>query len=193
MDDIMLCQQALLKAGLEPISALTDDSVEATACQHLLSEKKAYCLSLHPWRFAIAFRQLSRSTIDTPPESLFDAAYTLPGCHRIIAVRVNDYPIEFDRHGNLLLCDATEDDLVVAELLLDIGPEQWPGYFTSYVVLEMASEFAVSLAEDLDKSSFLARRANMALTAAKTADSQGRTAGRIGLGGFRNFVAGGMR
>lgn len=193
MDQVTAVNAALVKAGCSRITTIDEDSTEAEVARAVYDERAGFVLSLHPWRFAVRQRQLSRSTTGTPPESRYDAAYLLPPCQRIIAVRINDCLVEFDRLGPTLLCDAQVTDLVVAELVEDLPVDHWPGYAAAVLIDELASIFALAIAEDENKAALMQRMAARSLTNAKTADSQGRTASKLPVSRFRRYVAGGTR
>lgn len=193
MDDISLVNAALVKAGCSPITTFTEDSAEADVARANFDRLRRYVLSLHPWRFATRLVPLSRATLETPPISVFDATYILPDCARINGVRVDSCPIYFDRYENLILCDALETDAVIAELVMLPAVDFWPDYASAVLVEELIQVFALGIAEDSEKAAVAARKAQLCLTNAKTADSQGRTNAKMPVGRFRSFVAGGQR
>lgn len=193
MDDITLVNAALAKAGCQRITTLTEASAEAEVANANFDERRRFVLSLHPWRFATRQVTLSRLTVETPPDSRYDAAYQLPEAERILGVYVNDCAIEFDRLGRNILCNALETDLVTAEIVGVPPVDHWPGYAVAILIEELAGIFAMAIQEDASKAQLMAQLASRSLTNAKTADSQGRTAAKMPVGRFRRFVAGGTR
>ncbi len=194
MDKVGLANQALVSHGANEIEALDEDSTEAIVAVRIVDPTIRFCFSLHPWRFATTSVQLTRDTLATlANESPYEAVYTIPaGVQRLIAVRVDDTPIEFDRYDGKILCDAGETELVVADIVREVDPDFWPAYFESLVVAQLALRMCKPLT-GVDPSSADARAAGLSLTAAKTADSQGRTQRKMPVGRLSAMVAGARR
>lgn len=187
MDAIELCNQALVNGlGADKIEALTEDSTEAISASTAYEPALRYCFSAHPWRFATRTVQLTR--LPDAPEDPFEAAYSLPPqLARVIAVRVNDANIEFDRTTDGIVCDAAVTDLVTLEGVFILDPDFWPGYFEAFVVAHLVTMLAKPIT-GLDPTQAVLRAEGMALTNAKTADSQGRTQSRMPLGRLSALV-----
>lgn len=186
-DEIALCAEALVMLGANPISSLVGDEAEQVVARSLFDTTLGYCVSSHPWRWATRSVDLARN--DAVPEGPYEASYDLPvGTQRIISVRVGEYSLEFDRYERTIQCDATADEQVTADLVIVPAVTFWPGYFRAYMVAQLASAFAVPITDDVEKGRMYMSAASRAFTAAKTADSQGRTQRRLPLGGLARIV-----
>lgn len=175
--------------GATPIDSLEGDETEQIVARTLFDTTLSYCVSSHPWRWATRSYELARNV--AVPEGPYDASYDLPvGVQRVISVRVGDFILEFDRYERTVQCNATVDELVIADLVVIPSVTYWPGYFRSYFVAQLAAAFAVPITEDVEKGRMYMSVASRAFTAAKTADSQGRTARRMPLGGLASLVGG---
>ena len=73
---VEICNRALQKLGAERITSLTEDSVNARACNVAYEPVKLSELRAHPWNFAIKRAQLPASA--TPPEFGRPNSFPLP-------------------------------------------------------------------------------------------------------------------
>jgi len=73
---VEICNRALQKLGAERITSITEDSVNARACNVAFEPVKLSELRAHPWSFAIKRAVLAASA--TPPEFGRPRSYPLP-------------------------------------------------------------------------------------------------------------------
>lgn len=185
-----ICSRALVLVGASPITSFAGDTTEEIVAETLYQSTLEAMLASHRWRFASQLVQLNRET-DAPAQR-WDASYALPpGTTVIYAVLVEDRPIEFDRYGEKIYCNAAETEEVYGEL--GIVPEEtlFPPYFVAALELKLAAMFAIPIAEDSAKADYYERRAMAQLAQARAIESQGRTARKMrGVGSLRSYHGG---
>lgn len=173
-----LCSQALVMIGAQPIASFDDGSTEALVAQTLYESTVADELSRYRWRFATTQEQISRLT--DAPLTGWTAAYQLPPlCLAVETVRVNGMPIDFDRFGPYIYCNAAEQDEVFLEGVFRVDEPYWPPYFQTLVTLALAAHFAMSLAGKEGMSDLIDKRAMRQAMIARNADAQARTTPKI--------------
>lgn len=178
LTDVEVCSSALAMIGANAISSLTDGTTEADICSAIYESTVQNEMSMHRWRFVMGEEQLSRLT--AKPDGKWDAAYQLPAdCLIVSTVMVGDRPIQFDRFGDHIHCNASSTDVVILQGAFRVDEEKWPPYFRTLIELRMASQLAQSLAERTDLSNLLDQRASRQAAIARNQDSQGRTAVRF--------------
>ena len=75
MNEVTICNFALVKLGVHPISSLTDTTKEAGACNRFYENVRDAVLSEHPWGFASKRDTLA---LLTETYSGYDYAYAYP-------------------------------------------------------------------------------------------------------------------
>lgn len=191
---VQLCSRALVMVGANPITALdgTDTSTEATVAAQIYESAVRDLLSRYRWRFA-SKQEIVVATVGSGV-ARWEATFDIPAdCLVIHALTDEGTKIEFDRYGDKIGANAAAD----ASLVLDYGyraaESEWPAYFDAYVELHLAAIFAFSIANQLDLSDYLEKKAARAFTFAKTQDTQGRTAKKLDTSRFlqtRGFATG---
>lgn len=171
---VQICSEASIMIGGQPITSFADATTEAATADALYEASVQDLLTRHPWRFATKQAALARN--GTAPEARWDAAYDLPEeMLLILTVTVGGSPIEFDRYGSQILCNAGAADEVVLDYLYRAAEAVWPPYFDAAVRFEMASLLALSLANREGVADAMQGRAIKQLSYARNADSQART------------------
>jgi hypothetical protein len=178
--DIDICARALILIGASPITSFEDGTTEATVAANLYEDTVRDMLTRYRWRFATGQIQLSRLT--EAPTSRWDAAYQAPADMLMLhAVTVNDNPIAYDRYQDMIYCNATVEDVVVADYMFRADEEFWsPGFITA-VEYQLASIFAYSVAAQTDLSDLMEKRALRQMTIARNVDSQSQTTRRLNV------------
>lgn len=185
-----ICSQAAIMVGAEPFTTFEDGTTESILAAAIYEDQRNWLLGAHRWRFASRLLQLSRDTI--APVGRWGASYQIPAdCLVVTAVLVNDRNIPFDRYEQKILCDAQATDSVILDYIRVPAVDSWPPYFVNALVCLLASVMAISLAEDASKAQLFEARFQRLFGQARNLDSQGRTAGKIGMGSFGRFVIGG--
>lgn len=184
-----ICSRASVMVGGNQIAGFNKLSQEEIVAEELYDAIVDDIVSSYRWRCMSGQFQLSREAAE--PLSRYSAAYQLPPNTQLInAVMVDDRLIEFDRYREKLLCDATKDETVIADVTYRADESFWPGYFETIVRLKLAAAFAVPIAEDADKAAFYEGQFVRRSAAARTNDAQGRTARKLPVGSLRRYHGG---
>ena len=192
--DIQLCSRALVMIGANPITALdgSDTSTEATVAIQIYETAVKDLLSRSRWRFAAKQALLSPTT--GTALTRWDATFDLPaGVLVIHALTLGGKRVEFDRYGDQIGAACLTTDAPVIDYGYRVAESLWPSYFDSYVELHLAAIFAYSVANQLDLSDFLEKKASRAFAFAKNQDGQGRTTKKLETSRFlqvRGFSTG---
>ena len=180
-----ICSRALVLVSANTITSFNDNNTESKVANQLYESTLKNLLTRCRWRFATKQQQLSRDT--TAPTARYDAKYPLPADALVInTVTISEYVITYDRYENELYCDATSTDIVVADYTFRPNEADFPPYFTSALVFELASLFAGAIARNDSLSQLYQSRAVVAMAQAKSQDSQAQTTRRVEVDRFRN-------
>lgn len=175
---LQICNEASIMIGGQPIVAFDGSTTEAAIADALYEGVVQDFLTRHPWRFATKQAVLVRDA--TAPEARYSAAYVLPEDLLLVqTITVNSSPIDFDRHGDTIVCDAGEADEVVLDYIYRAGEGIWPPYFDAAVRFEMAAQLALSIANREGVADSLGTRAVKQLAQARSSDSQARTTQKL--------------
>ena len=180
-----ICSRALVLVSANTITSFNDNNTESKVANQIYESTLKNLLTRCRWRFATKQQQLSRDT--TPPTARYDAKYPLPADALVInTVTISDNVITYDRYENEIYCDATSTDIVVADYTFRPNEADFPPYFTSALVFELASLFAGAIARNDSLSQLYQSRAVVAMAQAKSQDSQAQTTRRVEVDRFRN-------
>ncbi len=191
---VQLCSRALVMIGANPITALdgTDTSTEATVAIQIYETAVLDLLSRCRWRFAAKQALLSPTT--GTALARWDATFDLPAEVLVIhSLTLGGKRVEFDRYGDQIGAACLTTDAPVIDYGYRVTESVWPSYFDSYVELHLAAIFAYAIANQLDLSDFLEKKAARAFAFAKNQDGQGRTTKKLETSRFlqvRGFSTG---
>ena len=175
---IDVCNRALVLIGASPMTSFEDGTNEALVAVNLYEDTCRATLVNTRWRFAIDQRALNRLTSE--PTGRWDAAYLIPAESLFVhAVTVNDAPIQYDIFGNMVYCDATTNDTVIADYNFRPTEAKFPSYFVQALVYELAGQFALGIARDDALSSMMFNNARFYMQRARTMDSQQQTTRKL--------------
>lgn len=176
-----IASASLILCGAPPITTFdVNGSTEQKICAYLWQSCIDHYLSLHSWRFATQTTQMSR--VATPPSTKWQAAYIQPtGMKAMQAIRLNQSgtDIKYDRFENLILCDATETDVVYCVHTYEPPIAWWPGYFVHLIEIGFAIKLCFPLSAKLDLKDNLEKAEAVALRLAKSRDSQQQTTRKL--------------
>lgn len=160
---ISMASNALLLIGDDPINALSDSE----AASNLYDEVYEGFLSEHPWSFALKEQWLSRLTAQPDNETGYQYAFQMPSDNiRLWAVlNISDYRVV----GELLYSNA---DKILARYVYRVDETSLPPHAVRAIQYKLASEFAVSVAEEENKMQIFEQKYIDALGRAMSADSQ---------------------
>ena len=180
-----ICSRALVLVGANTVASFTENTTESKVSGQLYESTLKNLLTKCRWRFAAKQQQLSRDTAE--PTARFDAKYPLPADALIInTITISDNVIKYDRYENDIYCDATTSDIVVADYTFRPNEADFPPYFTSALVFELASLFAGAIARNDSLSQLYQNRAIVQMAQAKSQDSQAQTSRKVDTDRYRN-------
>lgn len=146
--EVGICNRALQKLGAKRITSLTQDSVNARACNTAYAVCRDAELRDHPWNFAIHRDQLAADA--TAPVFGRANAYNLPeGFLRLLPLYPEDNFVDLDwiiENGQIIT-----DDGAPLEIRF-IKQETDPNKFDSLFQEALAARIALELCEELTQS-----------------------------------------
>lgn len=149
-----VCNLALLRAGQDTISSLTEPSRSAQLCSILFAQCRDAMLREFPWNFAR--RRVSLALLEDVPPTNWEMAYALPtDCLQALAVVVpglrfprvsQKAPFEVSSNGTqrVLFTDQEEAELIYTARVESIS--MWDPLAVSALAWLLCSELAVPLA-----------------------------------------------
>lgn len=142
---VQICNLALLKFGNVTITALTDATKEARACNVFYPLMRDEMIYAHPWNFAMKRADISAQLADAPAFG-FDYAYTLPtDCLRVWELYGSDE--EWVVESGQLLTNKEEEIYIRY-----IRRVEESGYFSpafdNCLATRLGAELAAKLADD---------------------------------------------
>jgi len=169
--DIDMSSNALLLIGDSPISSFTEDGAGATAAANLYPNTYKRVLSEHPWSFALKNQLLNKLSQTPDPLTNYQFAYQIPND----LIRL--WSVAPDRNYTLLtdgvLLSNTGSGLL-ATYVYKVAEESLPPHVVEAIEFKLASVFAVSVTEDLQKSAYYNDLYLKMIAQARGIDSQGR-------------------
>jgi hypothetical protein len=180
--------------GANPITALdgSDTSTEATVAAQMYETAVSDLLSRHRWRFAA--KQVLLTLTTGSALARWEASFVLPEDVLVIhGMTIEGKKVDFDRYGDLIGANCLTTDAPVLDYGYRAPESTWPSYFDAYVELHLAAIFAYAIANQLDLSDYLEKKASRAFAFAKNQDGQGRTAKKLETSRFlqvRGFSTG---
>lgn len=168
--DIDMSSNALLLIGDDPISSFTEPGAGAQAAANLYPDTYRRVLSEHPWTFATKEQQLNKLSQTPDPLTNYQYAYQLPvDLIRLWAIFGDpNYTIV-----NGILYSNTGSGLL-ARYVYAVDEANLPPHFIKAMEYMLASDFAVSVTEDLTKAGYYEQKYKDAIAQARGIDSQGR-------------------
>lgn len=184
--DIDIASNALILIGHDPISSFTDTGSGAQAAANLFPDTYLQVLSEHPWSFALKEQQLSRLSATPDSETGYAYAFQIPvDMVRLwVIMPYSNYVIV----GELLY---SNQNSLIARYIYDPGVTKLPPHVIKTLEYRLASDFAMLVTEDINKSQFFEAKYLDMLGRAKSIDSQGRPQQAIIDSPFTNVRYGG--
>ena len=166
--DIEIASNALILIGDEPISSFSDSGSGATAAANLYPSTYLAVLAEFPWSFARKNAQLSLLAQAPDPLTNFSFAYQLPAdmIHLWEIAPVQNYEIVND----LLYSNINTGALAMYTFKVD--ETQLPGHFVKALEYKLASDFAISVTEDVQMNALFERKYQTQIRMARHKDSQ---------------------
>ena len=167
---IDLCSRALTKIGAKSISSFSEETAEASVAEQLYTPTLEGLLSSHPWRFAVAQKELVR--LKDNPSADFKYAYALPNDFlRAISAGPagRGKGLEYRLSGNQLHSNGQS---VLLTYLFKPSEYNFPPFFYRLVIAWLAAEFCLPLTESTSRTEYLQKMAQDEFERAKLIDSQ---------------------
>ena len=168
--DVDIASNALLLIGDEPISSLTTGTgagFEVAAA--IYPETYKQVLSEHPWSFALKEQVLSQLTQTPDDRTGYTYAYQIPtDLIRLWAI--------FE-HGNYVIIGDllySNSNSLMARYVYKVSETALPPYFVVPLQYKLASDFANSITESTSKAEYYEAKYRVAISQARSIDSQGR-------------------
>ena len=180
LTDIDVASKALVLIGANPISDFDEGTTESKVAKNIYETIVEAALTRIRWRFASGQQTLGR--LVATPTARFDSAYQIPTEPELLvlhACTVLNNPIEFDIYEDKVFCNATEDDIVVADYTYRAATGNWPPYFTKALIYDLGGIFAGAIAQKGDLAEHYEKRSELHYQRAQTVESQQRTTRRI--------------
>lgn len=177
--DLEICSAALTRSGSEPISSFSGTSAGAKIASENYEIVVLAKMAEYPWKRSSKIVELDRIDADVsgdPPEP-WTAAYTLPSdLVDIRTVRVGGQNINYEVHGNTILCDAGESDNVILHYVWRQDEAYWPPWFVEGIVRQMEAIFLRGIGERYKEADARERAADDQFARSRHRDSQSQTA-----------------
>jgi hypothetical protein len=173
--DLTLLNAALTRTGNDPLTSLTSGGAAAAIANANYEFIVKNEISLQPYKKATKIEQLARidPDVDGDPPEPWTAAYQLPtDLVDIRTVKVAGLPIDYEQHGDTIVCDAAEDDEVILHYVWRV-PETWfPPWLAEGIIRRMEAVFLRGLGERYAESKTRDEAAGQQFTLARNRDSQ---------------------
>lgn len=174
---IDLCSRALIKIGANSIASFDEGTAEAQVAASLYPIVRDGLLSVHPWNFAIAQRQLARHSV--PPVADFSDAFELPDdCLRVLSAGSTrrGRGLSFRIQRRMLLADTDE---VILTYVFRADERDFPPFFNLALIARLSAEFCIPLTDSTSRWTDLYKIAEEELRRAKLTDAQEDTPPRF--------------
>ena len=149
VSEFNICSRALVELGEDTISSFTG-SPAATTCGLIYPEYIKYLLSIHGWKFSLKKAQLARLT--DAPLNKWLYAYQLPSDLLVFRAfydsddtSVRPLTIYEAFGSNVIHTDAEE---VFIDYQFQVDEEDFPSYFTEFVVMALSGKLAMTITDD---------------------------------------------
>lgn len=179
ISNLTVINAAATRTGNNPVSAITTSGgpVALIALNNYEEIVKTE-LSLYPWKRATKIVQIDRLDPDVegePPEP-WTAAYQLPDdLVEIRTVKVAGQPINYEVHGDKILCDASTSDEVILHYIWRAPESDWPSWFREGMTRRMEAMFLRGIGERASEAAARDKAAEESFARARNRDSQQQT------------------
>lgn len=171
-ESLNIINSALTSTGHTQITSLTDGSTEAEVSSANYEYIVRAELTKYPWSHSKKYKRLNR--LNQTPNNGWAYVYQLDSdLLKLVVVEVGGQPIEYERHGSELYCDAAED--VYAEYIFRSSEDNWPYDFRAALGKRLQALFLRSLAEKIKEAEAIDQSADILFLRAKTEDAKNQT------------------
>jgi hypothetical protein len=179
ISDLSVINAAATRTGNDPITAIASDTspVAAIALNNYEESVKTE-LALYPWKRATKIAQIDRIDPDVegePPEP-WTAAYQLPpDLVEIRTVKLAGSPINYEVHGDKILCQAAEADEVILHYIWRVPETDWPPWFREGMIRRWEAILLRGVGERYNQADERDKAAGESFARARNRDSQSQT------------------
>ena len=168
---VEICNRALQKLGADTIISLTQDSVEARACNLAYPNVRDAELRAHVWNFAIKRTQLAADA--TAPVYGYLYSYTLPS--DLLRLLPNDntegfYMVDWKVEGRKILTNDTAP-LPIRYIFRATDTTQYDSLFSEALSCKLAMELCERLTQSNTKRQLAAEEYKLAIREARKANA----------------------
>lgn len=139
---LSICNSALAKIGVEPITSLTQNTKAARFCNTLYSKLRDDMLISHFWNFAM--NRVALAAVSTTPPFGYGYAYQL-GSNCLRVRKTDDDSDEWNREGNLLY--SNRSSVMIQFIDSNTSPSKFSASFREALALNIASELAYAMTQ----------------------------------------------
>lgn len=185
--DVDICNSALIKLGVEPINALTDNTKQARLCNLRYAPILKAALRTAPWSFAIKRAVLTPTvaTLEFGDETVF----TQPAdCVRVC--KVNEGTERYKIEGRTILSDEI-DEVELTYVSDAISPTVFDHVFMEAAACMLAADLCYSLTQSQAMVQGLLSMGEWWISQARSYNSQEKTAESFKFDSFLNARQGG--
>lgn len=167
--EVAICNSALIKLGVETISALSDNNRQALLCNEQYSKIRDKLLYSHPWNFAM--KRASLTATATEPEYEFAYEYTLPAdCLRVWDSQYGPDQDFYQVEGDKLYSNYSDVKIKYISKVTD--PTKFSPMFDELCALDLAIDLEYALVQSNSfKNTLLSERQEI-LRDARSFDGQ---------------------
>jgi len=178
INDVTICNSALVKIGAETILSLEDDSTSGKLCKLRFGSALDYVTSVYPWRFARSRTVMAPDVAS--PEFGYDNKFLLPSDYLGLFIASADENLDdtttyldaFTIEGSYLLSDETAVYLIYIRKLLTEDLPTVSETFAEAVALYLAQDLVMKITQSDTSKAGLLQQYELFLKKAKTLDSR---------------------
>lgn len=168
-DAVAICNSALIKLGVEPISTLADNTRQAILCNHQYAKSRDKLLYSHPWNFAVKRALLVATATD--PVYEFDYEYTLPAdCLRVWETQYGNTEDFYQVEGSFLYSNYT--DVYIKYIAKITDTTKFSPTFDDLLAIDIAIELEYALVQSNSYKNTLLMERKEILRDARSFDAQ---------------------
>jgi hypothetical protein len=170
MNDITLCNRALIRIGAAPITSLSDGTAESEIAAVLYGSVRDALLSSYGWSFATTQAPLTQLVI--PPVADYAYAFALPNDFlRALSAGsgTKSRGANFRISGGALHTNVSAMTLNYIAL---VDESAFPPYFAQALAARLAAEFCIPVTENTSRAETLFRLAEREYEQARQIDAQ---------------------
>lgn len=174
-----ICNSALIKIGLDRISALSDDVQRAIYCNEQYAKLRDEVLFSHPWNFAVTMATFS-ATVNTP---IFDYSteYTIPSdCLRILDIYGEpEWEVGLNAAGTAKVLLANRTSAKVRYIAQVTDTTLFTPAFDEALAARIAADLAYGLVQSISLQDQMFKVYQQLLSQARSFDAQEKSAREV--------------